>query len=532
MLHSVFPFPDIMHVENFKAIGSAQRIPIRPLTFLFGQNSVGKSSVLHAIALMAHFSQHGVKRNVSKVELNGTEVKTGDFKTYRHERKKTSPVVFGWQYKPTEDEPKEIIQKVSLSEKDYGLVVSGFNVSQDGEQTISAEWSSKHTEFAGIKRAYLAIHKINRKITDLHVEKCSNHLFQKIGLNDNLKCIYNYVIRFLNQKSLKAKVHAKVLDYFAKNELNDSEIILDNILTFRFSDLLSLDENVLKQLCDVAQSKDRRERISEILLEWLSAHVLEGVKSYMDDLPYAEMRKVVYFGKHRTEIGLDDLFTKIEGARKSTNLTTVEYHKGWTFNDCAVENLNEWLRKTRRPDLNYELRVVELDNIEGECDSKIMLRLYDPRQKKLVGFDQVGSGIGQMFPFLLSAYGELGSTILIEQPELHLHPALQAEIGDAFIINSLGSGRNGDPLLNRFVLETHSEHILLRVMRRIRETTKGTLPNRFPSVTPNDVAVLYMEKSVSTNESIVRELRLNEMGQLIDDWPGGFFEEGLREVLM
>ena len=58
----------------------------------------------------------------------------------------------------------------------------------------------------------------------------------------------------------------------------------------------------------------------------------------------------------------------------------------------------------------------------------------------------------------------------------------------------------------------------------------GTRPSGKPPIRPGDVAVLYVEP-VGTR-SIVREMPMNERGELIKDWPGGFFEEGLREVLM
>lgn len=79
---------------------------------------------------------------------------------------------------------------------------------------------------------------------------------------------------------------------------------------------------------------------------------------------------------------------------------------------------------------------------------------------------------------------------------------------------------------NRFILETHSEHLILRIMRRMRETADGENQD-LPPVTPDDVTVLYVERE--GNRSIVREMRLDEEGQLIDHWPGGFFEEDFRE---
>jgi predicted ATPase len=129
-----------------------------------------------------------------------------------------------------------------------------------------------------------------------------------------------------------------------------------------------------------------------------------------------------------------------------------------------------------------------------------------------------------VLPVLVQAFAAEEQIIAIEQPELHLHPALQSELGDVFIESALG------PRRNKFLLESHSEHLLLRIMRRMRETHNGALPDGARPVTPNDVAVLYVEP-VGTR-SIVREMPLNERGELIKDWPGGFFEEGLREVLM
>ena len=79
---------------------------------------------------------------------------------------------------------------------------------------------------------------------------------------------------------------------------------------------------------------------------------------------------------------------------------------------------------------------------------------------------------------------------------------------------------------NTFILETHSEHLILRLMRRMRES-HANKDIGLPAVTPSDVSVLYVEPDGT--RSIVREMPLNELGELVKSWPGGFFEEGLRE---
>jgi predicted ATPase len=125
----------------------------------------------------------------------------------------------------------------------------------------------------------------------------------------------------------------------------------------------------------------------------------------------------------------------------------------------------------------------------------------------------VGSGFGQVLPILLACHAKRDSTFLIKQPELHIHPALQGDIADELIKSALECD-------NKLLIETHSEHLLLRVLRRIRE---GKLD-------PDKVSVVYVENTA--DGSLIREMPITPEGQLLRDWPGGFFEEGLREVLM
>lgn len=149
------------------------------------------------------------------------------------------------------------------------------------------------------------------------------------------------------------------------------------------------------------------------------------------------------------------------------------------------------------------------------------LRLQDVNKKNtVVALCDVGFGVSQVLPVLTLAYASHDALVTIEQPEIHLHPGLQAELADVFIESALGEQKN------TFLLETHSEHLILRVMRRMRETWQKKQTG-LPKISPSDVAVLYVEPVGS--RSIVREMPLNEAGGLVKAWPGGFFEEGLRE---
>jgi predicted ATPase len=159
---------------------------------------------------------------------------------------------------------------------------------------------------------------------------------------------------------------------------------------------------------------------------------------------------------------------------------------------------------------------------EQQVDGLDDLVLIDRRTETLVSHRDVGIGVSQILPVLVASFAYKSRLIAIEQPEIHLHPALQAELGDVFINSALGQERN------TFLLETHSEHLLLRLLRRIRETAAGeSEPGDIP-ISPDDVAVLYVLPTSSG--SLIRHLPITEDGQFEAPWPNGFFAERAREM--
>ena len=150
------------------------------------------------------------------------------------------------------------------------------------------------------------------------------------------------------------------------------------------------------------------------------------------------------------------------------------------------------------------------------------LVLLDKRTSTVVTHRDVGIGVSQALPVLVSAYASNGRLVTIEQPEIHLHPALQAELGDVFLESALGDGGN------TFLIETHSEHLILRILRRIRETTDGELPDGILPVRPEQVAVLYVQPGSDGAEVVHMPVTLD--GEFERPWPGGFFAERAREL--
>ena len=140
-------------------------------------------------------------------------------------------------------------------------------------------------------------------------------------------------------------------------------------------------------------------------------------------------------------------------------------------------------------------------------------------------FEDVGSGIGYLLPVLCAVYKKIHpqySACFIQQPELHIHPALQAAMGDVFIEGSQDE--------HQLVIETHSEHLLLRVLKRIRQTHLQVAVSPELKIEAEEVCVLYFDPTPDGTTSVKR-LRITEDGEFMDRWPRGFFGERDMELL-
>jgi len=157
-----------------------------------------------------------------------------------------------------------------------------------------------------------------------------------------------------------------------------------------------------------------------------------------------------------------------------------------------------------------------------DCTFVVHLFLVDA-QERYFSFADVGSGLGYVLP-ILCAVCDSGETVSqLQQPELHLHPALQANMGDLFI-DALNQNDE-----KQLIIETHSEHILLRVLKRIRQTTEQTQSNPELRIKPEDVSVVYFDPSPE-GTTRVKRLRISEDGDFLDLWPRGFFPERDQEL--
>lgn len=182
----------------------------------------------------------------------------------------------------------------------------------------------------------------------------------------------------------------------------------------------------------------------------------------------------------------------------------------------------------RRPEEWYRLfSALESFGQSSGLFSKVDVRMLgdqesDPFQVRVyiggaaVNLMDVGYGVSQALPILVDCLrGDPLGIFLLQQPEVHLHPRAQAELGS--FLGILAKQQN-----KRFVIETHSDYLVDRIRMDIRDK-KG--------ITPEDVALLYFERK--NGEATIHRLELDEQGNIVNPPPGyrSFFLEEERRFL-
>ena len=157
--------------------------------------------------------------------------------------------------------------------------------------------------------------------------------------------------------------------------------------------------------------------------------------------------------------------------------------------------------------LIQEFEVVEI--AEGANLYQAMVK-RDRRGPKAMLTD-VGFGVSQVLPALvLLYYAPEGATVILEQPEIHLHPKVQNGLADVIL-------KVAETRKLQVIVESHSEHLLRRFQRRVAEG----------KVSANDIRLLFC--SIRRSTSSLHDLQLNEFGE-IENWPDQFFGDDFGEV--
>jgi predicted ATPase len=173
--------------------------------------------------------------------------------------------------------------------------------------------------------------------------------------------------------------------------------------------------------------------------------------------------------------------------------------------------------KLQQLELIDEFQVRQISDHRKEYEVKVRT----PGSPLFVDLPDVGFGLSQVLPVVVQCfYAPAGSILFIEQPELHLHPRAQAHLAD-LLIDVLSSREDGEPRNIQLIIETHSEHFLNRLQRRIAEAD----PEH--PISAEQVAAYFAHTTGS--ESNLDALQFNADGDILN-WPDNFFGNSMGDL--
>jgi predicted ATPase len=445
-----------LRLQNFKSWRDTGEMRLAPITALFGANSSGKSSILQWLLLLkqtAEASDRGIVLDLGGVN---SLVKLGAFEDIVHEHRAELELRSAVRIFPTHPRPNDEL-----------------NARLPGEFEVEV---SVGTRLVGRGR-YPVVNRLdyrscagNGAETLLAIERAANDRMNyrmRLGGTDN--------------GSQAIKIH----------EIGAPRGLYG--LPFPW---------FIEEFGQTGEIPAAMARAAGIDL-WVDESFARLL--YLGPLRIAPSRTYLATGTQPSDVGARGEYT-IEALLASADRSGARMGGGLDdqYELGASSKVAEWLKALGVLDA-FEIEPIAPDRHVFE------VRVRTSPEQSWVVLPDVGFGVSQVLPVLaLCAYAAPGSTIILEQPELHLHPSVQAGLADVLIETATQRGV-------QIILESHSEHLLLRLQRRIAE---GTVSN-------DDVAMYFCR--LENGASVADKLDVDEWGG-IRNWPDDFFGDSFGET--
>lgn len=512
-------------IKNFKAYKEAQEIPLKPLTFIYGPNSSGKSSITHALAFLKHVQQTNGKCSPDEVDLSWDKVTLGGWQNLIHGHNSQQSMELGlgfgalktnWKFSNIGSVPT--VRECIIENDGFPMSVAKNDTAGKLEWKISrldhSPWlnDAKPAYFRQKAWDVLIRHNktkgLNWKLPtgELVDQKSFDAAFKEYIRSNSRTATGLYPLEpqivNLRETTPEQNFDFKTLIEDAASELCeafDTGSALDKKLNDYFKQCLDVDLGMM----------DQRNSLTQALF---ASHVHLGPSREPPPraIDHQSLQQNAQFGPWLDLLEQKELREQVNDALERLKLP-YQLVTRW-------QQLRTFYPSNEPP--NFES--AEPDLIEFS-DSLEQLAFKIKNTRVTLSHKDLGYGVSMLLPILVALNSSKIQLITMEQPELHLHPKQQTDLGDELITAALRSEGS-----KQLIIETHSEHLLLRIMRRMRQTFEGRLPDGTQPVTPEDVALLYVSPGI--HGSVVQEIGLNVRGELIKAWPDGFFEEGFNEM--
>ena len=536
---------DRIKFQNYKAFDEGE-LEIRPLTLLLGANSSGKSSILHLFLMLEQTISNADKYNAA-LKTNGHCITLGEDENLLKDKMHDKPLILEFGINPLEYiNSIKVLQEEKQSEISYSYLFSlkANNPEKYGQysksilEKLKTKGKSWPVDFSEVFNDYFSISK--PKKFDILYNYFAHGVFpirgndmfwtNNIDLESQEKFLYSIFSCFASFKNAFNPYPEKASIKFALS-YNDSsrklkvtechvivgektvvKIISQGKECLLYSEIFKKDDlDVLAQHSSLHFEFDGLSirSLSESnnpFVDYVQALIGQAFKSVQD---FFYQKNMNYVGPLRANpqryYFLDD---------SNTN-TTLVHSSGTSLAEILKKNkpvrdkINKWLD---RFDLNVDVQEFK----------DVIHNIKVTQNKLLLDIPDVGFGISQVLPILVEGMmAPSRSTIIMEQPEIHLHPKMQAELADLFIDILQLQTKRKDRINKHLIIETHSEYILKRIRRRMAEG----------QISPKHVAIYFVKPRNRYNPDTaeIQLAPISKDGTI--EWPREFYETEMEDEL-
>lgn len=492
-------------LSNFKSIEELDNLELTPLSLITGINSCGKSSLIHFLLLIKQ-SIELKNSDMDMFNFNDKYVNLGNLKSVLNNV--NNPFEFSLEFSK-----EEILNEKQFFDPDFSheqlKSLRGLKLTYK----ISYVPQSKKNRLDYYKFESLHNDKnINGKIMEVIYEK-HNRTYSINGYDSTYP-----LIRLLGNDS---KERIRVENNYSENisyrvtncEIKAASLFEFNIITKKNSGVeLYFDNN------DYILNVDKVTSLRSPLLWSQRAPLMTFSKSIIYIGPLRDEPHLHYSDDSK---GSKDVGVKGEYTAKVISKNLKNEIESFAISSVKNEDLTERIefkkmRKVLQDWIEYwmceQFNVSKNIDIVSYDDGLITKVMLLNSIKKPIPITHVGFGVSQIMPIVVSSLlADKNNLIILEQPEIHLHPSMQAKFMDFIISQSL----NGV----KFLIETHSDHMINRLRRRIAEDDSNILIN--------ETSIYFVERSERDN-ALYTKISISDDGGLTK-WPKGFNDQNLED---
>ncbi|NQX71808.1 AAA family ATPase [Paenibacillus alba] len=476
--------------NNFKNITESGRLSKKYLTVFTGVNSGGKSTLIQPLLVLKDLV---LNKNPHEIDFTGTYVELGDYKDVAKDPSK--PIQFRFSLG---------IEKDSDNQNLFLDILDNMNLKMKEENVFLEKKQNNYVRIDILFEIGIVVDKV--RLTKFHVRYACSDVSNYcnitylnngyyIDTNNFSKTFDKDFYLFMIERNINILVQSEdqFSDFF-KNEYTKVQVVFDN--------------NLYPKI--VYPINKKRHTSNTLQINGLYNHILrEILEEFSNNInylgPLRDDPKLNYYIRKNVK---DEIGTKGENApvvfyqlrEKDRHKFLSPPNEEGRFNaeksfKPFTYFVNGWASYILGSPISFDVEKFGPQNYG----------LFQIRNNSSHSMTNVGVGSSQLFPILVEGIRKKNGVLIIEQPELHLHPNAQARLADFLIAVSMSN-------YMRLLIETHSEHLINRVVRRIvrREIEKKSVDIRF------------------INQQGIQEIKLNEMG-IIAEWPEDFFDTYLKE---